>query len=267
MAATLVQISDPTSDDYFYDDEKSKPSSATRNKSASSSCSSSGVESMAASGGPVNPPMNTTGCPNAVGQWLKFLQMEHYLEDFIDNGYDDFETVKQIGLDDLAAIGVNDQQHRAFILDAVRVLREQGAVWVYFLDEDEKLYTPLRFSSPTASSSGLLPDFKFNQTERQPKSPPKVRHQNYKEFCEDQDLIQRVCDDKVASGRPPTSTSSSSSSSNSFYASTKVNKGHQHTLISPKRRSLCSYLSERLAADRIDLAAPPFSSKVSKSLL
>ena len=31
--------------------------------------------------------------PNAVGTWLHFLQMRQYLSDFIDNGYDDLETV------------------------------------------------------------------------------------------------------------------------------------------------------------------------------
>ena len=34
--------------------------------------------------------------PHAVGQWLQFLQMEMYLQGFIDNGYDDFETIKQV---------------------------------------------------------------------------------------------------------------------------------------------------------------------------
>jgi hypothetical protein len=34
--------------------------------------------------------------PHAVGQWLQFLQMDMYLQGFIDNGYDDFETIKQV---------------------------------------------------------------------------------------------------------------------------------------------------------------------------
>ncbi len=33
---------------------------------------------------------------HAVGQWLQFLQMEMYLQGFFDNGYDDFETIKQV---------------------------------------------------------------------------------------------------------------------------------------------------------------------------
>ena len=64
--------------------------------------------------------------PNIVVEWLGFLHLEHYSKGFIDNGYDDLETVKRIGPADLDAIGVASIHHRSFILDAVRVLREQG---------------------------------------------------------------------------------------------------------------------------------------------
>ena len=50
----------------------------------------------------------------------------HLLQDFLDNGYDDLETVKKIGMEDLDAIGVSNKHHRGFLIDAVRVLREQG---------------------------------------------------------------------------------------------------------------------------------------------
>ena len=70
---------------------------------------------------------------NIITEWLTFLQLDHYAKDFIDNGYDDLETLKRIGPADLDAIGVVSVHHRSFILDAVRVLREQGAAWVYLL--------------------------------------------------------------------------------------------------------------------------------------
>ena len=70
---------------------------------------------------------------NIVVEWLHFLQLGPYAQDFLDNGYDDLETVKRIGPEDLDAIGVVSVHHRAFLLDAVRVLREQGAAWVYLL--------------------------------------------------------------------------------------------------------------------------------------
>ena len=63
--------------------------------------------------------------PNIVTEWLVFLQLGQYSRGFIDNGYDDLETVKKIGPADLDAIGVLSAHHRAFLLDAVRVLREQ----------------------------------------------------------------------------------------------------------------------------------------------
>ncbi len=70
---------------------------------------------------------------NIVVEWLHFLQLGAYSLNFLDNGYDDLETVKKIGPDDLDAIGVVSVHHRAFLLDAVRVLREQGAAWVYLI--------------------------------------------------------------------------------------------------------------------------------------
>ena len=77
--------------------------------------------------------------PNIVVEWLNFLQLEHYSKGFLDNGYDDLETVKRIGPADLDAIGVLSINHRSFILDAVRVLREQG--WCIFLTTVIQIYS------------------------------------------------------------------------------------------------------------------------------
>ena len=46
---------------------------------------------------------------NIVATWLNFLQVGEYSNSFLDNGYDDLETVKQIRLEDLRAIGVDNQ--------------------------------------------------------------------------------------------------------------------------------------------------------------
>ena len=67
--------------------------------------------------------------PNIVVEWLTFLQLGQYSKGFLDNGYDDLETVKKIGPADLDAIGVLSAHHRAFLLDAVRVLKEQASHW------------------------------------------------------------------------------------------------------------------------------------------
>ena len=71
------------------------------------------------------PPAEGSDVPNIVVEWLTFLQLGQYSRGFIDNGYDELETVKKIGPADLDAIGVLSAHHRAFLLDAVRVLKEQ----------------------------------------------------------------------------------------------------------------------------------------------
>ena len=104
----------------------SQSSSTDKKKNNKMSTSSDSTSSAAASNN------------NAVVAWLRFLQMEQYAESFLDNGYDDLETAKKIGEEDLDAIGVRQTGHRDFILDAVRVLREQGAVWVYLLQQQQQ---------------------------------------------------------------------------------------------------------------------------------
>ena len=70
---------------------------------------------------------------NIVCTWLRFLRVEEYCDNFLDNGYDDLETVKRIKLEDLRAIGINNAEDEEIILLSVKILREQGAAWVYFL--------------------------------------------------------------------------------------------------------------------------------------
>ena len=70
---------------------------------------------------------------NIVTDWLRFLDLEEYSTGFLENGYDDMETVKQISLADLLAIGVARADHQEYLLSSVRILREQGAAWVYLV--------------------------------------------------------------------------------------------------------------------------------------
>ena len=72
-------------------------------------------------------------CESAVEKWLRFLDKEEYSDSFIDNGYDDLETLKLIEKKDLEAIGVMKKDHQDYILAAVKVLKERGAAWVYLL--------------------------------------------------------------------------------------------------------------------------------------
>ena len=52
---------------------------------------------------------------NIVATWLNFLQVGEYSDSFLDNGYDDLETVKQIRVEDLRAIGVDNQVREIYI--------------------------------------------------------------------------------------------------------------------------------------------------------
>lgn len=71
-----------------------------------------------------------------VEEWLRPLNLQHYTQAFLDNGYDDLEVCKQIGTPDLDAIGVLDLEHRKRILDAVEALQKEGESAVYFTLEN-----------------------------------------------------------------------------------------------------------------------------------
>ena len=109
----------------------------------------------------LNSPLDGSDVPNIVVEWLEFLQLGQYSHGFIDNGYDDLETVKKIGPADLDAIGVLSAHHRAFLLDAVRVLKEQVRVtfllFSHFFSQFCKNLFFLVSSLP--SSTPLKPDY------------------------------------------------------------------------------------------------------------
>ena len=72
------------------------------------------------------------GHNNIVREWLRTLDLTDYCQSFLDNGYDELETCKQIGRDDLDAIGVRDPHHRLELLRAVSRLKAEGGTAVYF---------------------------------------------------------------------------------------------------------------------------------------
>ena len=77
-----------------------------------------------------------TGSNSIVEDWLRSVGLVQYTQAFLDNGYDDLEVCKQIGEDDLVAIGVSGGEHRDQLLGAVKVLREEGGAAVYFTLEE-----------------------------------------------------------------------------------------------------------------------------------
>ena len=61
--------------------------------------------------------MFASGSSGAVKDWLRFLALDDFSESFIDNGYDDLETVKLIEREDLVAIGVQGVGQQDYLLD------------------------------------------------------------------------------------------------------------------------------------------------------
>lgn len=66
--------------------------------------------------------------------WLRSLGLIHYTQPFLDNGYDELEICKEIGKEDLDAIGVRNFKDRTDILNAVDRLKQSGTA-VYFVLE------------------------------------------------------------------------------------------------------------------------------------
>jgi hypothetical protein len=50
--------------------------------------------------------------------------MERYAESFLDNGYEDLETVKQMGREDMETVGV-EHYHIDYLLTAVTLLQQK----------------------------------------------------------------------------------------------------------------------------------------------
>ena len=75
--------------------------------------------------------------------WLRSLGFIHYTQAFLDNGYDELEICKEIGKEDLDAIGVRNFKDRTDILNAVERLKQSGTA-VYFVLEGDGNSEPLQ---------------------------------------------------------------------------------------------------------------------------
>lgn len=72
-----------------------------------------------------------------VEEWLRSVCLVQYTQAFLDNGYDDLEVCKQIGEEDLDAIGVPKNYHREKLLKAVNLLRDVGTTGYFTLEESD----------------------------------------------------------------------------------------------------------------------------------
>ena len=138
---------------------------------------------------------------NVVQKWLRFLDVEEYSESFIDNGYDDLETVKLIEMEDLEAIGVMRRDHQDYLLASVKVLRESGAAWVYLLycettdDTEDKFESDNDYcssdkyvggsSGPESFKSSIYPDSDETVSEESSSEEQKFRLSSIEYFYQD----------------------------------------------------------------------------------
>ena len=115
---------------------------------------------------------------NIVSVGLRFLNIEEYTETFIDNGYDYLKTVKLMGEEDLKAIGIDNQKDKEIILYSVKILRVQGAAWVYLLlgDEEDGAGTSSSGKMSTSEDEG----FSYSSSGKESSSMRMKRERNYK---------------------------------------------------------------------------------------
>lgn len=110
-----------------------------------------------------------------VSEWLKNLGLGKYTTAFYDNGYDELELCKQIGEDDLNAIGVFNPLHRKILLDSVMTLRCEGATGVYFTLEDvNRSYRQGKTNGKTAAVREQIYD--VSPRSKLNPCPPHVNH-------------------------------------------------------------------------------------------
>ena len=97
---------------------------------------------------------------SSVEGWLRSLGFIHYTQAFLDNGYDELEICKEIGKEDLDAIGVRSFNDRTNILNAVERLKQSGTAVYFVLESDvESLPAqPERESYPPIQLKMMLRD-------------------------------------------------------------------------------------------------------------
>lgn len=176
---------------------------------------------------------------NIIENWLRSLNLVHYSQAFVDNGYDDLEICKQIGDPDLDAIGVEKESHRKDILKAVQVLREKGGTHVYFILENPDYH----------EHNGIHTDTGFLD-----RALPPVPH-DYSGDEEEGDRGGQEQEQGVPSHPQPLKAPGS-----------KWEEGYtegRKAFVTYPKLQLTSIVRDKLHADSIDLLTEPYTSKVS----
>ena len=181
---------------------------------------------------------------NIVENWLRSLNLVHYTQAFVDNGYDDLEICKQIGDPDLDAIGVEKESHRKDILNAVKVLREKGGTHVYFILENPDYQEQNGIYSDNAFLDRELPPIPYDEDDD----------------SNDDDGNEGVHHDQVVP-KYPEPLKPPGSKGEEGYA-----EGRKAFVTYPKLQ-LTSIVRDKLQEDAIDLLKEPYTTEVSVLVL
>jgi len=161
---------------------------------------------------------------NIVENWLQSLDLSIYTQPFLDNGYDDLEICKQIGKPDLDAIGVESDEDRCVILDAVKVLKEKGGTHVYFTLKEEH------------------------------EDKPEVR---------DPVPVRPTLDNLLSDVPPPSPSPGTERLGHGNNYNDDLGPNVQGNRVTYPKLKLTVILRDKVFADQVDLAAPPYTAPVS----
>jgi len=177
---------------------------------------------------------------NVIAKWLKSLGLDKYVDQFLDNGYDDLEICKQIGADDLDAIGV-EEADRDTILNSVKDLKEKTVTSAYHTLENEQ---------QNQEEKKVL---KFNGSSNPGPGTPTTAP------------VRPTLDDLISDVPPPTPANGAGlgdPSQGQGERSLVEGQLLQNMFIEYPKTQLTLLLRDKVFEDRIDLAGPPYTAQV-----
>ena len=212
---------------------------------------------------------------NIVENWLRSLGLAHYTQDFLDNGYDDLEMCKQIGQEDLDAIGVTNEGHREDILDAVRLLLKYGGTRVYFiLDPD---YQKFKNSKPiNYASYEVIDTTAFSQDGTNHAFEKRVSMYEHVSLMDSSDcMYSQSLNGKAKSGfdfpdNPPLLQPTRCNPLGIPDGSPRISHPHKHpctSLVTFPSLQLVAVIQGKLREDGIDLSGYGYCERVSERIM
>ena len=212
---------------------------------------------------------------NIVENWLRSLGLAHYTQEFLDNGYDDLEMCKQIGQEDLDAIGVTNEGHREDILDAVSLLLKYGGTRVYFiLDPDYQKFKntkPNNYASyEVIDTSAFSQDGINHAFQKRVSMFEHVSLMDSSDCMYSQSLNGRAKSGFVFPDSPPLLPPTRSNPFGIPHGSPRISHPHKHpgtSLVTFPSLQLVAVIQGKLSEDGIDLAGYGYCERVSERIM